>query len=336
MKKIIFSICFVALAAGCSKTEVNYGEADQIAFAPVAQMSTKAALKDASFGTKQDLYVFANAGLDSNDENTTVDLVECTEAYLRNAKFSRTDVTKPYTGAYYWPNVKSLAFAGYVDAGDAKTKTTISDDLKTMTVTGYIQPDSGNNDLMYFFTEGTHSKASASTTPVAPVMKHACSWLVFNFYGTTQTAGWKIHELKVINIAKTGTATITANSVVWDEDLIDTDKDYQVYSYNETGTTLSTSAASFTSDDNIIVIPQLPTELYVKYSYISQANTQIFEEIKVPLTISENSKWAAGYKYTYDVTVTATAIEIKPSANTWTPYDYDGSTDGTQNIPGTI
>ena len=342
MKKIIFSICLAALAVGCTKTEVNYTEPDQIAFAPVAQMNTKAAIETAAFETTQDLYVFANAGLDlSTDENTTVELGECTEAYLRNAKFTRGSATDAYTGAYYWPNVKSLSFAGYIDAGNVATKTTdgkfrtsINDDLTQITVSDYVQPDTGNNDLMYFFTDRTYSKASASTEVVAPVMKHACSWLVFNFYGTTVTSGWKIHELKVLDIAKSGTATITASSVAWTEGA--TDQVYQVYAYNATGTTLSTSAASFTNEKNIIVIPQLPTELYIKYSYVSQAGTTIVEETTVPLAFNGEAEWAAGYKYTYDVTVTATAIEIKPTANTWVDYDYDSATGGNQPIPGTI
>ena len=331
MKKIIFSICFAALAIGCAKTEVNYSETDLISFAPVAQVSTKAALQSADFATTQDIYVFANAGLDK-DADYTVDVGETyNEAYLRNAMFTRANASDNYIGAYYWPNVKSLQFAGYVDAGDAKTKTSISDDLKTMTVAAYIQPDTGNNDLMYFFTpaETVYTKGSGT---IVPQMQHACSWLTFNFIGNAITAGWNILELKVLQIAKQATGTLTAAGATWD--IYDSYANYAVF--NGTMPLLNGTPVGFDKDNEIVVIPQVPTELYVKYSYVSQAGTTIEEETKVSLKYDGDEKWVAGKKYTYDVTVTATAIEINPTSSTWVPYDYDGNAGSNNNIPGTI
>ena len=338
MKKIIISICLAALAIGCAKTEVQFEQTDAISFAPVAQVATKAALEDAGFNTTVPLHVFASAVTQVKANNTVTGLLTddqdnvIYEKYLNNAEFTRSASTSPYTGSYYWPNVKALLFAGYVNAGNATV--TVDDPVETMTISGYTQPDNGNNDFMYFFDNNEGKGYTKQTPQITPVMKHACSWLVFNFYGTTVTSGWKIHELKVLGIAKSGTATITASNVAWTEGA--KNQVYQVYAYNATGTPLSTSAAPFTNEKNIIVIPQLPTELYVKYSYVSQAGTTIVEETTVPLAFNGAAEWAAGYKYTYDVTVTATAIEIKPTANTWTPYDADTSKEGNQSIPGTI
>ena len=345
MKKVIFSMCLAALAIGCAKTEVQFEETDLISFAPVAKVATKEAISDAAFETKQPLIVFANAVTQvKNEQGVVTGLLSDNngiiyEEYLKNASFTRTKVIDPYTGSYYWPNVKALLFAGYVNAGSASAS--IDSPVETMTISGYTQPDSGNNDLMYFFNRGTNNFGFTKTSNnIGVVMNHACAWLVFNIKGDGVTGDpnttWKIHELQVMNISKTGTATLTSSSVVWAE--TDKTKEYEIYKAdNETlAQTLSTSEFTPCPDD-CIVIPQVPTELYIKYSYVSQEGLDpIVEETTVPLTFNGSAEWAAGYKYTYDITITATAIEIKPTANTWTPYDADNSTNGDQPIPGTI
>ncbi len=342
MKRILFSICLVSLAIGCTKTEVQFEQADQISFAPVAQVATKAALEDAGFNTTVPLYVSASAVTQVKENDTVTGLLTDNsgnviyEKYLNNAEFTRSASTSPYTGLYYWPNVKALLFAGYVNAGSATV--TVDDPVQTMTITGYTQPDSGNNDLMYFFNRGTGNFGfTKRSDDIDVVMNHACAWLVFKITGDEITgasgSSWKILDLQVMNISKTGTATLTSSSVVWDE--TDMTKAYVIYQ-NATGQTLSNTSEFTPCSNDCIVIPQVPTELYVKYSYVSQAGTTIVEETTVPLTFNGDAEWAAGYKYTYDITVTATAIEIMPTASTWVDYDADSNTNGNQPIPGTI
>lgn len=320
MKKILFSVCIAALAIGCSKTEISYGPEQQIAFAPVAKNATKAAIEGTAFNTIQDLYVFANAGVDVDNPADGVQIDECTEAYLRNAKFTRARGDDAYTGEtpHYWPNVKSLIFAGYVDAGDAKTKTTVNAAMTTMTVTDYVQPDSGNNDLMYFFTAGSFNKEITGDVP--PTMLHSCAWLSFNFKGDAvsgnNTTPWKVEEVTVKQIAKTGTATLTAAGASWAEGA--QDADFVVYD-NAEGTALTngTANATIAANKDVIVIPQATTNLYVKYSYTAQAGNKITEEKTVPLAFNGAAEWAAGTKYTYTVTIGAKEISIKPDAADW-------------------
>lgn len=343
MKKIIFSICLAALAIGCAKTEVQFEQTDAISFAPVAQVATKAAISGTNFNTKENLYVSASAVTQVKANNTVTGLLTDNsgnviyEKYLNNAEFTRSVSTSPYTGSYYWPNVKALLFAGYVNAGSATV--TVDDPVQTMTISEYTQLDSGNNDLMYFFNRGTSNFGFTKTSDnIGVVMNHACAWLVFNIYGDDITGAtgttWKILDLQVMNISKTGTATLKSSSVVWDE--TDKTKEYIIYQ-NSTGEPLSETNAFTPCPTDCIVIPQLPTELYVKYSYTSQANTTIVEETTIPLTFNETAEWAAGTKYTYDVTVTATEIKIMPTSTEWVDYDSDGnSTNGNQSIPGTI
>lgn len=322
-------MCLAALAIGCAKTEVQFEETDLISFAPVAKVATKAAISGVDFNTTEDLKVFANAVTQEKDAqgNVTSLLTDDNgiiiyEEYLKNASFTRDEVDDPYTGSYYWPNVKALLFAGYVNAGDATV--TVNDPVQEMTITNYTQPDTGDNDLMYFFNRGTNNFGFTKTSNnIGVVMNHACAWLVFNIKGNGVTGKanttWKIHELQVMNISKTGTATLTSSSVVWDE--TDKTKEYEIYkAVNETqAQTLSTDAFTPCSTD-CIVIPQVPTELYIKYSYVSQEGLDpIVEETTVPLTVTGSTEWEAGKKYTYDVTVTATAIKIMPTSTDWTP-----------------
>ena len=342
MKKILFSICLVSLAIGCTKTEVQFDQADQISFAPVAQVATKAALDEANFNTIVPLYVSASAVTQVKENNTVKGLLTddlgnvIYEKYLNNAEFTRGVSANPYTGSYYWPNVKALLFAGYVNAGSAAV--TVDDPVQTMTISGYTQLDNGDNDLMYFFNRGTAGYGFTKTSDnIDVVMKHACAWLVFKIKGNEITgasgSSWKILDLQVMNISKTGTATLTSSNVGWDE--TDKTKEYVIYQ-DATGHTLSNTSEFTPCSNDCIVIPQVPTELYVKYSYVSQAGTTIVEETTVPLTFNGDAEWAAGYKYTYDITVTATAMEIMPTASTWVDYDNDGNAGDNDNIPGTI
>ena len=351
MKKIFFSLVALAALAACSKTEVAYETPAEIGFAPVAKNATKAAIEGTSFNTTQDLYVFANAGLDLDSTPDGVQIDECTEPYLRNVKFKRASVNDAYIGEtpYYWPNVKSLSFAGYVDAGNAcgnyqendetKPCASVNDAMTTLTIANYTQPDSGNNDLMYFFTDATYNKSITGDVPVT--MKHSCAWLVFNFVGdkvtgASETIGgsgeeaWKIVGVKVKNIAKTGTATLTAESATWVEG--EQNVDFQVYG-DETGTALSYNAANtiISSNKNVIVIPQPTTELYIKYKYNVQGNPNpIEEEVTVSLGYDStkiNEEWLPGVKYTYQVNIGAKQITIKPTSNDWTNYDTDSPAD---------
>lgn len=123
MKKILFSLCALAALAACTKSEVQYEPSGEISFAPVAKTLTKSVAGyngdtfDGVFPTEIDLYVFANASNDAGDA--------WNDPYFKNAHFEWTAAKNESTidnvaanGSYagsptrYWPNVKSLKFAG--------------------------------------------------------------------------------------------------------------------------------------------------------------------------------------------------------------------------------
>ena len=230
MKKIFFSIVALATFVACTKSEVEYTEQVQIGFAPVPTNVTKsvAGIKDdgaydATFPTELNMYIFANV----QDENAQGVLQNTWETeYLKNAKFiyNRADLNNTvYEGdpARYWPNVKSLVFAGYSNAcniDDIAANSTMNFATNTMTITGYVQDNTetakGANDLMWFPNSGTPYTRQEAAIPAQ--MKHACSWITVKVVGDNTTGeNWKLHNLKINDLFHTGTATCSATAATW-------------------------------------------------------------------------------------------------------------------------
>ena len=72
----------IAVVASCTKTEISYDEPNQITFAPVAKVSTKAAVN--TYPTDLPLLVYANAGI--KNTTTPTDITSFTEVYLNYHK----------------------------------------------------------------------------------------------------------------------------------------------------------------------------------------------------------------------------------------------------------
>ena len=355
MKKIFFAIAAIAAMASCTKTEVQYADESAISFAPVSRLSTKAAVHSTDYPDALNMYVFANAGLDGTDANTTVDLAECTDTYFANAEFANgTHDDHVFGGVtpYYWPNVKSLWFAGVSRSGNINNGSTPTVDFaaNTITVNGY-QPGEGSltqgdNDLMYFVPIGPYSKATNATTPVTVTMKHACSWITVKVAGNAVSGAsnttWEIVDLKMTGLATSGNLTVTAGVVAWAEG--DKTGEFGLKTANA-NVKLTQTLTDLLTTTNAVVIPQAPATLYVKYQYVSQPAQGTsgqdgyvpaivtVEETNIPLTYNGTAEWLPGYHYTYDLTISAGEILLQPSAEVWTEYDHDSATDGNQNIP---
>ena len=344
MKKIFISLLAVAAIAACTKSEVQYDEPSAISFAPVAQNLTKTVVTDGTFPTDQDLYVFANASADNTNWS---------EAYFRNALFvydSSLGETTPPAGAYkgsperYWPNVKSLKFAGYSEACNTPALSS-SAKVPTMDFTnnelkifGYIQDNTatglGNNDLMWFPMTTQYTKQSKE---VPVTMKHACSWITIQVAGdnTTGAAGttWKVTELKINGLTTKGDVTCGNASATWDfTQTEDQYKDKTEPIFNGDKTLTTSYVKCETIADNTIVLPQAPTSIDVTYSYVSQkGNTTdddttnnddivITETANVPLTLGNGTNWVSGTHYTYNIKITSTQILIDPKVEVWAEY----------------
>lgn len=362
MKKIILSIAAVAALAACTKSEVQYEQTGEITLAPVTSNTTKSVAGyngdtfDGIFPTAIDLYVFANAGAaDSEAEDHG-------EPYFMNAQFEWFTVTqKPNAtnntaaagGAYagtttrYWPNVKTLVFAGYSDACNIKanliddnddttpdTTPTMDFENDKLTIPAYTQDNvnyttEGANDLMWFSRTEPYSKR---TNEIVAQMKHACSWITVNVKGNDVTAGdWILNSLIVKNIAHKGTAECGEESATWKT--LDSYKDEDYYNAQTTNDFNPAEGTTFTTDyveynegtaNNFIVIPQTPTTLEVTYSYNSDTSIVFSETKSIELdydgVVGTNAAWQSGVHYIYNLTITATEILIDPVVVVdWTP-----------------
>ena len=349
MKKIFFSLVALAALAACSKSEIQYEQTGEITLAPVTSNTTKSVAGyngntfDGIFPTDIDLYVFANAaepGTAASAHN---------EPYFRNAQFEWfTTTDKPNAtnntaagGAYagtttrYWPNVKTLVFAGYSDACNlSKTTPTMDFANNVLTIPEYTQDNAGfteegANDLMWFSCTTPYSKQTAE---IVTNMKHACSWITVNVKGDAVTQGnWKLNSLIVKEIAHKGTAECGETSAVWDDadlDLYDDEDYYNAQTTNEfnpaEGTTFTDQYVEYNEGtaNNFIVIPQEPTTLEVTYSYNSDTDIVFSETKSISLDYDgvdgANAAWQSGVHYIYNLTITATEILIDPVVEAWT------------------
>ena len=342
MKKIIISMMAVAALAACTKSEVQYEPAGEIAFAPVAKNVTKSVAGysggtfDGVFPTDINLYVFANA---SNDAGTAWE-----DPYFENAKFvwdaakgtedSQTFDGKNYDteGAYagdptrYWPNVKTLKFAGYSDACGVEKNATMDFANNVLTIPAYTQDNEnytakGANDLMWFSRTEAYSKQSDE---IAAQMRHACSWITINVAGDDVTANnWTLNSLVVKTLKHSGSVVCGGATASWTLTVEKTDEVY----YND-GTTFTKEYVKYEKTaNNFIVLPQTPTSLDVTYTYTSQEAIgtkpaiTLTETKNVPLTLTNSlAVWSPGVHYIYNVMITATEILIDPVVVDWTNY----------------
>lgn len=334
MKKIFFSLVALAALAACSKSEIQYEQEVSINFAPVAQNVTKSVAGvgtggayDSTFPTTQDLYIFANAQ-EQDADGVLSD--EWKTPYLVNAQFIAGRLNNGvYEGkeAQYWPNVKSLIFAGYSEACNtealaySQNPPTMDFGNNTLVITGYVQDNVnysgvGENDLMWFPCDNNPYTKANGTVPAT--MKHACSWITIKVVGDDVTGdNWKLHELKINGLYHTGTATCSATEATW---VVSGATSSETVFESTSGVAIAkgTAVAMENLPNNMVVIPQVPTTLDLTYSFTAQSG-QTIKEIKKDMTLKYNGddKWISGKHYTYTITITASEILIAPTVEEW-------------------
>lgn len=335
MKKLILSFFAVAALFSCSKSDIIYSDQEsQIRFSPIANTIVKSVAGigtdgayDATFPTNLNLYVFANAQADDLTASWP-------SPYFKNAKFiySRLD-NGVYEGddARFWPNVKSLIFAGYSNACNIDAiadNSTVDFSNNEITITGYTQDNTktakGANDLMWFPWD-TRSYTKQNTAVTAN-MKHACSWITVKVKSDGNYTDLKLHDLTINGLYHTGTAKCGATSATWTG--LESKSTENLY-VNNTGAVVSTTEEVFENTaNNMIVIPQTPTSIDVTYSFVPQTGIAAIKETKTGLSLSigketvegveQDKLWESGKHYIYTITITATEILIAPEVAEWT------------------
>lgn len=339
MKKIFLSLVAVAAIVACTKSEVQYTEQQELSFAPVTRMSTKAAVDGTDYPDALNMFVFANAG-----EATDAFPAGYDEPYFANAEFTHNPLRDPaltlskdvFAGVtpYYWPNVKELIFSGYSNSGNVASmnpKPSYVWDATANTweinMTGYAPGAgtevSGNNDLMWFPTTTTsYGKPTTAGKAVEVTMQHACAWVTIKIIGDATTGktgtSWKIKNLSFTDLSQSGNVTL-GTSADWTS--ITAGTSFNVFNL-VAGKQLTTDYVDYTQIDfkDLVIVPQATKTLYVTYEYVSQDNLAPIEETK-PIELKYNDDddpWEAGKHYTYNITLGTSEILIQPKLTDWT------------------
>lgn len=362
MKKIIY-ILTAATLISCTKNEVAYEQTNEIGFTAVAGNITKAVVDGTTYPTDLNMYVFAWT-TDYGTKDTEISPNYINKGEFKSKSVTVNEVSKTLWGGtpnpYYWPNTHNLHFAGYSESGNVDTiKDNISFNCysKTLFINGYAPGKSdaeGGNDLMWF---ASYERNDAPTggygkgTESVPVnMYHTCSWITFLIKGDSATAGYTIKEFYMTEIDQTAnvkcwtepTTNGTVSKIEWsyNNDKVDSDTAPGETRYditiNETAKTLTTSECNIedgtasTTTGNIVVIPQTPGKLNLKYEYQSSTGAIIKEEYigekAIPLTIDNNTEynnWLPGKHYIYTITIKANEILIAPTPVDWTDGNFN-------------
>ena len=346
MKKLVLAALAIGAMAACTKSNVEFGQQNEIAFQPISQKATKAAVVGTYYPI-EDAYNF-NVWAWWGEAGKT-DIVDFDIVYINDQTFENRDyfLWGGLGKSYYWPTTGSLYFAGYSPASIQKTDENGNDvvkydkDTKKFSVTGYQQSDdiSKTTDLMWFHLT---DKSYDRTTPSVPVQfHHALSWLSFRFnleHPYTPT-DWTVKSVKLTGIEtkgnftaeKNGTSTQQGNAA-WDN--WSETKEVQVYK-NDKGYPVAyvTSDYDPLADDpsvlentknGVLVLPQscAPTNASLVIEFEQKAPSE--NSVPQTKTLSlggESDSWLPGKHYIYTITFGAEEILIAPTVVDWTPVN---------------
>lgn len=341
MKKIIISMMAVAALAACTKSEVAYEDAKEIAFAPVTKNITKAAMTG-TYPTDLRLGVYANYG-SVNAETTVNDgnVASFSTAFLNDATFTHKTVgsISAWGCGETWPTNGSLIFAGYSMPAEGTVGTSRSYNFSTdvLTIDGYTQSTSTASTFdLCWFGRTTESYNYRNTVDAVDVtLSHALAWIEIRAYGEgTTIAGdnpWTITSIVMNNVSNTGKVSCTgsgAGKATWTS-LGSATNDITIFSGSKALTGTTTVYENTTA--GTLVIPQNPTAvdatnpgtadtevatLTVKYTYKSPAGTPMPEQTST-VSLAVTDGWKSGYKYVYTLKFKANEILVAPSYGEW-------------------
>ena len=343
MKKLIFAALAIAAMAACTKSNVEFGQQNEIAFQPVAQKATKAAVVGTYYPIEDEynFKVWAWWG-----EAGKTDIVDFDIDYINDQTFENRDYVL-WGGlgkSYYWPTTGSLYFAGYSPASiqrideNGEYIVKYDKDSKTFSVTGYQQSTDISNtiDLMWFhLTDQSYDR----TTDAVPVQfHHALSWLSFRFnleqpYTPTD---WTVKSVKLTGIetkgnftaVKTGTSSEQGDAAwsSWDEtkevQVYKNDTGYQVtYVTNDYDPLADDTSVPENTKNGVLVLPQScapsAASLVIEFQQVAPSG-DIVPQTKTLNLGGATDAWLPGKHYIYTITFGAEEILIAPTVVNWT------------------
>lgn len=323
MKKFFISILAVGALVACTKSEVKYDDASEIAFAPVAANATKAAIDGTFYPENIPFNVFSYYAVDVEPGQVT-DFSKFTTTYLDNKKFDCKSTSGLFVGAehpYYWPKTGSLVFAGYSPDASTFTSTSQTYDLTDgLTITDYVQSANTKKtkDLMWF-NRTAYSYRGYVGVPVT--FRHACSWL--SFYVTSQTPDAKFQVKKIVLTDVNVKGTLNAKPE--EDPTWDLTTDTKPVVVMESNVEVPTNHQQVkVDDDGVIVLPQECVSATITYTMDNGAGVVIEQTQTFDLTAGINgAEWLYGRHYIYTIRFSAEEILISPNVEDWTDVAGD-------------
>lgn len=325
MKKFIFlAAAATMLFAACNKTEVVYsGEPQEIAFLAVNKVATKVPVANATFLEEDEMAVAAY--LVSGDGVTPGD-------FFTETLFTKNGTTGTWTGGRYWPiSTSTISFLAVTEKGGKvdNSETVFEGPMASKAVTNLTNNNVlDQNDLMYAAGQATHTQ-NGEYPEVAMVFKHALSWINFAIKTNLDAAE----------------ATVTVNSIALNGACTDGTLTVNYTNYNAAATPVTTAEwAKATKKGTPLYVPkadgtaavgaQTATDTYVAYGngllVVPGASADSFtinytlgqkdgtaQTYDYTYTFPTPLDWQMAKKYTYNVSINFTEIEIDPSVEAW-------------------
>lgn len=327
MKKNLLVAAVVLLAAGCAKvTTVDTAEPQEIKLEGYTYAVTKAPIANGATlsGTGYDMVVHA-IHVNDNGENS--------EYFTNNGVIfkEQSGSTNKWAGTtpQYWPSEGTLTFNAISPVTISPGKTILTSpsftyDAGAVSTIGATLNDNSTNQADVLVAKTVTSQKKTDNA-VNMTFYHALAQIVVTAKTQNETPTAKINSIKLNNTAQAGSLSAT--------NLSNTDGPtfaWTVSSYDENGINFygsfingpNLSTTESAESTGILVLPVDEKDGATKYSitvnYDLGSNTGLESTLDLlSADTGKISKWEAGKKYVYNLTITATQILIAPSVDNW-------------------
>lgn len=335
MKKNLLVAAVVLLAAGCAKvTTVDTAEPQEIKLEGYTYAVTKAPIANGATlsGTGYDMVVHA-IHVNDNGENS--------EYFTNNGVTfkEQSGSTNKWAGTtpQYWPSEGTLTFNAISPVTISPGKTILTSpsftyDADAVSTIGATLNDNSTNQADVLVAKTVTSQKKTDNA-VNMTFYHALAQIVVTAKTGDNAPTTKINSIKLNNTAQAGTLSATNLSNENGPAFKWTASGYTVTGIDFNGGFINGSNLTTTESDEsigILVLPVDEKDATTKYSitvnYNLGSNTGLESTLELlSADTGKISKWEAGKKYVYNLTITATQILIVPSVDIWDNSATEGN-----------
>lgn len=313
MKRLLsFAAAATVLFAACQKTEVVYDNPDpqEIALFAVNKVATKAPVGGTAFPTDDKMQVaayLAHGGVAVGD-------------YFGKTEFSKNGAY--WTGGKYWPvTASTINFLAVSEPVSGTTVVTTFPETNSAASASVVLSgnDTAQYDLMYAVGQGKCAPSSYSEVDMQ--FRHALTWLYFKVKSNVSGVV-TVNSITVKDTAVDGTLSIDngSNYNATADVTSSTATIGASWSPGATGdrTVVAAAVDCTTSEQDFGSLLVLPTVSGTKSFVINYTITNGGDTTTFNYTYSTTAEWKMAYKYTYNVNITLTGIDVNPVVSTWT------------------